>query len=304
VTATYRFHNPTDARIEVQVGFPETPCHEDQDCAGKGGGRFRNLATEVRGAPVTMREGKVRPGARWARDVGRVYLFDLAFEPGETVTVVHRYDYDVSTDVDGWSVDYLTRTGSLWSGPIGSARFVIRTLDRPWGIRHPGEFTMASHVERVESGRPVTEVVFEAKDWKPRGDLMVHFDNAMAMGNCHESEPRCPMRLLVSGEPASMAADFADLSGPQLRTCRNLVFAHHGYRFESADLAKTFYRPSRGRVACGYGKAGPHGACRCVAFVENPEYSPALLTPAEQRWVDAIREEESRRASSAKPGDR
>jgi hypothetical protein len=298
-TATYRFSNPTRERVVVRVGYPETPCPTTSGCRGTG--EFRDLVTEVRGVRVPMEVGRVGSGREWAQDVGRVHLFDLAFDPGETVTVVHRYDFDGSTSVDGREVHYLTRTGRLWNGPIGKARFVVRTLERPWGILFPDDYTLKTFAQaRGAGGGPVTEMVFERSRWTPRQDLEVRLFNASAVGQCDPDLRRlgCPMSFLVgtfreAEDAGPLEEALRRLDDRQLRACREMVQAHRGYRFHEPDLRRLFYRPAT-RTACSM-LDKDRGGCRCLAFAKDPGYKPELLAPDEAFWIEAIRREESRR---------
>lgn len=58
--------------------------------------------------------------------------------------------YDRSNFVLGEYVHYVTMTGQLWNGPIGRARFVVRTPYRPWFLEFPSCFELISNREELE----------------------------------------------------------------------------------------------------------------------------------------------------------
>lgn len=288
VTATYRFENPTDQPVALQVGFPEERCSEEQDCTAMAG-RFQNLVTTVRGVEVPQRTGQVTPKDGWAEQLGDVYLYDLQFAPRETVEVVHTYSYDRSSGVDWWGTRYLTRTGGLWAGPIGSARFTVRLPRPPWYVIYPAAFSLKRFEElpRPDGVGSVTELIFEAKDWSAREDFSVTFpaDSIAAW----VGDGLCP------GWDATLSADelrplLAELSDEQLRACRNHLHALHGYPFKDPALRARYYSAS---------PALPDWASPAdfaiAGRAENKGFTPALFGPGEKVWLNTLVAEESRR---------
>jgi hypothetical protein len=307
VSARYEFHNPTKEVVKLQIGYPETHCNPDADCIGQGG-RFRRLKTQVRGQAVKPRVGEVDPKLKWAPPMGQVYLFDVTFQPGERVLIEHQYTYDPSYSVDGEWVDYLTRTGAFWAGPIGRARFTVRMPERPLGVVAPPQYKLQSYKEAVVNGAPQTELVFENRDWTPTRDFELYFPNVINLG-----QDGCPSFDHVhntwteAGKKDQVAIEqhFQALDREALRTCRNWPYARHGYSFKSRALHEHFYEdayvfngvpwyPSRSQA----GKKGkPEDQWRFLPMRPNPDFSPKLLTPQEQLYVRLIKAAEAARAS-------
>lgn len=303
VAALYEFENPTDREVSVQMGYPETRCDPDEgDCSGQGG-RFRGLSTRVRGRLVRHRLGRVSEDSPWAMELDWVHLFDVAFAPRERVRVEHRYTYDRSfTAVLGENVHYLTRTGSLWNGPIGEARFRVRTPDPPWLVEHPRAFRLSSWERVVRGSRGVTELVFEVRDFRPAVD----FDLILApSGRLAGGEPigdgsvdvsDCPSglgRARLSGETRRIVLDWLrESTRAELAACRNLVLALNGHAFRSARWTSAFYGgPAR----------QPSGGDGFVVATLRPSarFTPAQMTPSHGAWVRRIDAEISRRPPAA-----
>jgi len=312
VEARYRFDNPTRRAVEIQMGFPERHCDPEGDCA-EGAGRFLDLHTEVRGEQVEMRVGRVGREHEWAPRLGRVFLFDVRFAAREELEIVHRYRMPRSTFVETRDeVFYVTRTGALWAGPIERARFTVRTPYRPGRLAFPEEYQLQSFVERMDAGEPMTELVFEQRDWTPTRDLDLHlYESYAVMG---QPEVHCPdptaldyytrrlreriderERRRMREQLARINTRFRSLDDAQRRICRNMVFAIHGYAFRSADLRRIFYPPPHQTVdPFGYmseeeaREAEDAPVYTVVLLQQNPEYSRSLVRPFENRYLQRL----------------
>lgn len=311
VEARYVFENPTGADVSLQVGFPERHCDPDDDCVGDG--RFRGLRTEVNGEPVSMRVGRVGRQHRWAPELGRVFLFDVVFPARREVEIVHRYRMHRSGSVEAADeVFYVTRTGALWNGPIGHARFTIRTPKRPWRIVHPAGYALASVTETpIPRGGGMTEIVFEMRDWTPERDLAVYLMSA------HQALERmqlpCPAPDALAHEVdratdpsqvrAILRSHLGERTDDELAVCRNLPFAAHGYPFRTARFRELFYRaPTHQADPYGYLTAEQAREERrdprawiAVPFLPNERYDRGLLIAVERRYIGWIRDEQARR---------
>ncbi len=291
ITALYTFENPTDEVVTLQLGFPEEHCHPDADCAADGG-HFRDMVTTVRGQAVPQKTGTVDPKNDWAPHLGRVFLYTVTFQPRERVQVTHRYNHAMSVSVDGPFITYITRTGALWSGPIGEARFTIRAAQRPWVLLHPRAFQLAAYTERLIAPKtPLTEIVFAMKQWTPREDLYVNLAQAQFGLNAG-----CPGTFFFVGATPEdeLRAELRDLSDDALRVCRNLPYAHHGYIFKDKDLADAF------RDSDTPPSPGEDNPLARVTYAPNPHFTPDLLTLAEHRYIKLIKDEEKRRKKPSK----
>ena len=282
VHAKYRFENPTAERVRLQMGFPETRCDGEGDCTGRGG-EFRDMTTTVRGRPVRQRIGSVSRREEWP-GLGRVFVYDVTFQPNETVEIEHRYVYDRSRSVMGDHLSYLTKTGALWNGPIEHARFTVRTPYRPWMVVAPGEYRITSHVERTVEGKDggVNETVFEARAFTPEEDFAVFLVSVFMSGAMMHGLEDCPFFYEPDDTEAFDAAPVETL-----RLCRALVYARHGKTFDDAALNERFYgerEPSEEMRVYLMGWESPSW----VALRPNPEFSEALLTAEDRAYVAAI----------------
>jgi hypothetical protein len=265
VTAHYEFENPTDEAVTVQMGYPETRCDaEEGDCVGHGG-RFRGLRTRVRGRVVRERIGRVSESSPWAQELDRVHLFDVSFAPRERVTVDHHYVYDRSfTAVMGENVYYLTRTGALWNGPIGEARFTVRTPEPLYSVEHPGVFRLVQWDRRVMNGRGMSELVFEARSFTAEVDFGLLLGSVMRLeigepiGDGSFDATVCYLSGLTGPMRPSTRVFFdewlRDAPPEDLAACRNLVFALSGYTFRNERWTRAFYgaRPRPGDMGEGW----------------------------------------------------
>ena len=239
VKAVYEFENPTSSQVVVQMGYPETRCDaEEGDCSGQGG-RFRGLDTRVRGRSVRHRVGRVTENSAWATELDRVYLFDVTFAPRERVRVEHRYTYDRSfTSVIGENVFYLTRTGALWNGPIGQARFTVRTPIPPFVVEHPRTFELTSWDRGVVGGRGVTTLLFAVRNWRPAEDFGVllgdsaRIEIGTPVGDGSVDLSDCASGLRGPGrtrEARRLETEMIRALSPrELQGCRDLVLALNG----------------------------------------------------------------------------
>lgn len=301
VTAVYEFENPTAAEVVVQMGYPETRCDADEgDCSGQGG-RFRGLDTRVRGRRVRHRVGRVSEDSAWAMELERVYLFDVTFAPHERVRVEHRYTYDRSfTAVLGENVFYLTRTGALWNGPIGQARFTVRTPNPPWVVEHPRSLPLVSWDRGVVGGRGVTTLVFEVRDYRPTEDFGLLLGDAARVetgepiGDGSVDVTECAGGLRGPGRtPAQrrlLDEALRESSPEELAGCRNLALALSGAPLGDPRWTRAFYGPSTRTSGMGEG---------WVVETLRPAttFAPAQMPPVHGAFVRRIDAELARRAA-------
>jgi hypothetical protein len=309
VTATYTFENPTDEAITVSMGFPETFCDGESDCGSPDNKHtFWDMKTTVDGKPVKMKVGAVSAKEeKWAPELGRVHLFDVKFAPKAKVSVVHTYHHGYSgSSMGDSSLYYITKTGSLWNGPIGKARFTVRMPERPWGLVYPKTYNLQSYTSRKQDKKVMTEIIFEQQNWTPTQDLDLYFGSPMTSGSSkfatscpdvHESSVGEGIKkpTLKAGEET-----FGGLSDEELRICRNLPFAHHGYTFKDEKLQKLFYGPGALKVSGAYdNEEEPKDFVR-INFQPNPFYDESMLSKDEQGYVKLIKLVEEARKKAKK----
>lgn len=293
IVATYTFENPSDHEVRLQVGFPEVGCpkQDDGDCHAKA---FQGLTTEVDGKRVTHRQGSLAQTERWAEYLGKFWLFDVTFAAKKQVTIVHRYQMDATVDsMGGRSVSYVTRTGATWAGPIGKAVFRFRVPPHATFLQSGEVLGAPKSPTFVRDGQlAYTEVVFEKKNWTPKGDLNFSFatafgqfpvprlsaevlaERAKALG-LKETE-QCPRTSIYGMETIDSEA--------QAQSCRNLVYARWGHPFKKEILNALYYQGGKGwHPSSDY---GPRALTRDPAPLQD--FSMDWTTRSEREFLKAI----------------
>lgn len=306
VKATYWFANPTKKAVKVQMGFPESRC-EGELCAADG--IFRDLKTWVRGKQVKHRAEKLPPEDEWSKSLGNIYLYDVTFQPREKVKVVHRYNYGWSAGEHGSEVLYITKTGALWSGSIGKARFTILHDRAPFAIRYPRGYKLAFFGDKAYGGECRTQVVLERSNWTPTDDLRVELiDTEMAASYLGYETIDCIGVMRVIGEDKIPEDVMQYISGDKLRYfsdeevdyCASLIEALHGRPFKNKALHKRFYEVELDEEIREFRF---HKETPIALLRPNPNYSPKCLSKAESVWVETFRGELARRAKAPKNDD-
>jgi hypothetical protein len=319
VVARYVFVNPSARELALQLGFPEYRCEtHDPDtrdfCLGEDRFLFEGMQTRVRGEEVPQRKGRISKQHVWAPVLGGVWLFDVRFAAGERVPIEHRYRVPSGYDSSGGrSALYVTRTGALWAQPIGHARFTFvfpaRSIDviEPEGIPRTSyriiartggaglNATNATHA--AEASALQAELVYEARDWQPKGDLSLYWKpvdsvpKQLALGTALAGmiDQLCPLapklrRLAYGASPDDplvaqdevsrerVIAELAALEHASLLRCHEYVLAAYGKPFEDRELFRAFYLE----------EPVSHGPL--VPFEPNAAFTEALLSEEDRTW--------------------
>jgi hypothetical protein len=302
VSAAYVFENPTAQAVTLQMGFPEPRCPEDMDCHVSQA--FKDLETTVRGVPVEHRKGSLSM-SKLSEILGKVWLYDVSFAAKERVEIHHSYRVGGSYSIGGgYDLVYITRTGALWSGPIGSATFRFRCPAWMISLTYAkGSKPNDIHIVR-EGEEAYTEVVFEMHDWKPKKDLWVAFEldgmDAQWKVPAHPVpgiDP-CPLQsddLFFTAQQAvddgaaavdALARTWNQQPPLALRTCANNVFARYGRKFDS-ELYNRFFYGAKGWAP---------GAPPYKPYAPNPAYSTALLGAHDWAVLKVLRAAKALRA--------
>ncbi len=274
VHAKYVFVNHAKAATRLQVGFPELRCEVDSDCVGVA---FEKLRTTVDGKPVPHREGKLAKEQPWSQYLGVVWLFDVTFPPGKAVTVEHSYSMGTGENVEGYRyTTYVTKTGAGWKGSIGHARFVARLP--PFTHVVVKEVSKGLQAHPPKTGRAgLVEYVLEGNDWTPTQDVTISY-NATSRGVSYPNLDE----LHWSGCFYTTKLDPA-----LVRSCKNLLYASKGYRFEKKEIAAFFY----GGNHDFYEKSFDYFTGWARDLLELDGFSTAWFEKDEWRWLkeaDAI----------------
>lgn len=230
VVAKYVFKTASKQRVPVQIGFPELRCWDDEYAPCFGDRRFRDMKTLVDGKPVPLTEGKLSKRAEWSSYLGTIWLFNVEFPPEGRVTIEHRYRVETGESSNGDRfMDYVIRTGSLWGGSIGHARFTVRFPAYAFEVQAQLSPDFKVTPPRMVDGPdPYTELVAEAKAFRPTKDLQFRF-NARA-DNAKVSE----------GIPSFEQVQ-RDGSAEAVSQRMNLLYASKGFEFRSKELRTKFY---------------------------------------------------------------
>jgi hypothetical protein len=229
--------------------------------------------------------------------VGRVHLYDIEFAPHESVEVFHRYSHDGPYPNNGeYRVSFMTVTGANWNGPIGRARFRVRTPHRPLGMRFPAEYSFISSIERPEqSGRDVrgNEIVFETNDWTPKRDLDLLFEWETPFTGSFQDYPPPSWRREAFGyaipEDGCSAEGVRESSEVEIRHCVRVLYALHGAPFQDEKLRTKFYRsPER----------DDKGTIK-IGLTSTPLFVPDVFSRRERAYLAAFNKEFRRRKKEA-----
>lgn len=241
VTARYVFENLTEKDVRLQVGFPEYRCQDDdQDCHNA---PFENLRTEIDGKEVAHRQGTLTKDHAWKPHLGVVWLYDVTFPARKEVHVLHTYSVASGSDVEGNQfTTYVTRTGALWAGTIGHARFTFRLPATAHTVIVPKGIALKS-LELVdpEGPAPYVEVVCEQTNWNPSGDLDILFNDGVPLAMARlgaEARERSGLRA----EDLCPPWDERENATPaQRQMCVNDQYAVAGYPFQRKTLQSYYY---------------------------------------------------------------
>ncbi|HSC87485.1 MAG TPA: hypothetical protein VLC09_09460 [Polyangiaceae bacterium] len=170
--------------------------------------------------------------------MGKVWLFDARFPPGQTTSIRHSYDVFMGSNLSFIdSVDYVTQTGRGWAGKIGKARF--RVMLPP--ATHTVWVDRWGKPRWVERGAEPAhwELEFEATDWVPPRGIGATFQHSV-WGPVDLGADRLS-RSGVRAEDECPSSPVAPDTAKQRRMCVNLIYALSGYPFVNPQLAKYFY---------------------------------------------------------------
>jgi hypothetical protein len=308
VEADYVFRNNAKTAQALQLGFPEYRCEVDEaGCLAARSFHFEDMVTSVRGAPVKHRKGRVKSEHAWAPRLGNVWLFDLKLAPEEQVNVRHTYRVPASYDsIGGRSTRYVTRTGALWAGPIGRARFRVRVPLQAVDFIGPDELKRTSVSKLEVGGRKLAEVLYDIRDFAPDYDLSFYFleRHFVSAGNSERPDyapdgpgrsgladtDRCQNYLGLWELGQDKAAGRAERTNAELSTvlargthsrsiCEATVYAKYGKRFDDDRLNRYFYGARGFQIG-----EWPYG------FMQpNPDFDPSWLGPDDVATLELIR---------------
>lgn len=275
VTADLHFRNPGEKPQTMKLGFPA-----DYEAYGDGGDPFiEDLAVWVDGKPAKLQLAPIAPPVN-ADDHGwtRMYTFEVTFEPGKEVQILHQYTIAPGGDSMAYSyLTYVFATGATWGGTVGEARFVFRfdrppirprvTLGRSYVAGHanspeeklhldsvrcavPGEAggtgKTGCHYEYVAGPRPTLSLVLT--DLDPKNDVQLQWggvDALNAIPQIGDDQYGCVYSLMNLHSSLGPGGGWPELR-PELLECydpavaRNFLFAARGYQHNSERFRGLF----------------------------------------------------------------
>ncbi|MDM7992194.1 MAG: hypothetical protein QUS11_02665 [Candidatus Fermentibacter sp.] len=144
-----------------------------------------HFAASIDGTDVPVRYSFGDPDAETGIDYWPMWaLWDMAFPPGRDVVLRCSYSTGLNFHAYGkydYDFTYITRTGALWEGPIGSAVISIAVPDSV-PLPQPGS---ESPCWWEWSGSPSVEgrtFRWEMSDWEPQEDIEFHVRGVGPLG--------------------------------------------------------------------------------------------------------------------------
>ncbi len=238
VRVTFTFKNTSNKPVELTMGFP-FPVHEEESEVNPPKGEKApklnaplvwKFTTQVRGKKVKPKRVKIEHNEKLGLYYGFAYVWPVKFKPGEEIKVVNTYRTGVTVTSVGTSHgDYVLKTGALWKGgKIGRSEIEVHGPKRhvPCYDDRYGATTVPSGAKATKNADGTTTFRWDLRDFAPTDDLSVCYLDLQA--NRH-------MEFYQLQD-----LDLSKLNKTELRIARNTVFALHGYKFKSKDLAAHF----------------------------------------------------------------
>lgn len=241
VTARYVFENLTAQDVRVQVGFPEYRCQDEhQDCQNV---PFEDLRTEVDGTEIAHRQGTLGKDHAWKPYLGVVWLYDVTFPAGKEVKILHTYSVASGGNVDqSRFTSYVTRTGAMWAGTIGHARFTFRLPATAHTVIVPKGIALKS-LELVDPDGPTphVEVLCEQTNWIPTGDLSILFNDSTHLALERLGSEALERGGLRAEDLCPHWSERENATPAQRQMCVNDEYAVAGYPFKKKSLHSYYY---------------------------------------------------------------
>lgn len=259
VDVTFTFHNPDDSSRTVQMAFVTEPPMGD---VGDNPTRIEDFTVKVddKLTPHSVRRIAERSKVRDMDFSGDefLYMFEVEFKPGLT-SVKHSCRVPFGSVYYTDYFHYILETGLLWSNKeIGdfslsielgpnvyfSVPAFLHDSSDTWEINGTGR--IEDHVVNVGES-PVRRVYlrkgtlnYQKRNFKPQRNLSFHigkdvFSLFMPYATLSKID-----RMIADMALATSWGSMEDIGFKDYRLYRNLLYALHGYVFESAELRDFF----------------------------------------------------------------
>ncbi len=286
VVATFRFQNSADKPSTVLMGFPLYKCdghvceeNEDGDVvclpcdaltdvqradeALRQANLIHNFRAIVRGKPVESHKVDLAKSVQGYR---QAFIFEVNFQPGEVVEIINHYNVDATWreaietygDPEQIYASVVMRPANAWlDGKLDHSKIEIRP-HFPWSPcngRTPGKMEKDGHKRKL---------VLERSDLIPEHDLQICLMDHRTMTFPTSENTRMNLR--------DCEWNLDNLSPEDLRRCRNLPYALHGYPFKSKAMLDIF-QPQKW-------------------YQPRADFSPTMITQREWSLIDKIKARE------------
>ncbi|MCK6524702.1 hypothetical protein L6R49_25125 [Myxococcota bacterium] len=269
--------NPTASALRLRLALPEERPYEEADASGWAG-RFQDLTALVDGEELPISTASVT-GVEDER-LGDVYVLELRIPAMGRATLQLAYLVDRSSGLDWWGPRHHARAPDLWGAPVGELRLTV-TLRRPTlYVIHPRSLLLTRFEERGDPNGDgsLTELVFDARPWRPDHDLVLAFPGPSVEGWCVDGVlPGYDGSLTLS----ELRPILQSLSDEALAAYADHVRALHGVG--PAPVTPTL--PDW---------ADPRDFA-LVPRPASPRFEDSWLSPGEQSSLDAVAAERRRR---------
>jgi hypothetical protein len=279
---------PPGASANAQLAIPEFSCdgeNEFEDACDPAHAGFEHVSARVRDREIALRRSRAPSDSLVPAQ--NVWTLPLRANAGELVSIEQRYRVPAGESGEGgFSASYLMREATSWARPYGRATFKFSFPARSCLIVEPqGVQRKSRRVSAKDSGEYWLDVVYEAYQWTPTRDLALYFEPCEIVRDTEL--PGCSAASTLARffyppeadqEPideASLRAELAKLSVPELERCREAVFAAYESYFKPDELKRLPSHPESGR-----------------------HYVAALLTAADWSWLRFLDQRLAERAQT------
>jgi hypothetical protein len=313
ITVDYTFHNPTKEKT-ILMGFEAKAPYGDVNGTPRKGEHpyIENFSVSFNGknAPhkVTILPPnfvKTRKGEQFytINDLKKqlpipdientnetnlfyVYHFPATFAPGDT-SIIHTYDYSISSSVFTATIDYLLTPALRWANQQIDDFTLIIDLGEfqqyhisptffentdAWKTQGRVKIGMEQviHDLTAEKSRELTvwqhhgSVTFHAKNFKPKGELIIYENIILNQETVLDSKT-----IKMSLQDLPMLGDMELKDEFTRKVLENYPYARRGYVFKNAEL-KAFYEKQ-------------------PWYMPDPAYKEASVTKEETEWLKAVR---------------
>jgi hypothetical protein len=271
----FTFKNTTNNDVKLRVGFPFPVSNEESNFAipegfsnKMGGALVYDFSVTIDGKAVEAQQQKISPNHEKGLNYDDAYLWDMQFQPLQTIKVHHQYVTGATFDVMGFNwVSYVLKTGGLWKGEKIGHTIVEVIPNTP--TRMCSELDPKSEY-LIPTPKGVT-TVGEGKERHYRWDLQ-EFSPKEDVSLCLQTGKNYVHYRIVYPivYPEYNFNSFAlnKMSAMELKRLRNTIFAQYGRVFKDPQLQAYFDKE--------------------WWYEPNPHFTDAMLTDEDKKALKRI----------------